>query len=133
MLLVIVLKNSYALKYVSRLESRAIRARLVVQLIQPKLQNKQQKPPKTTSHASSPPSGNELGSINPGGAPFSVVPCSGSPCGSYSVSGRIFASVFELGSTERELPVESCTDIPFCSATADEDDEERVIVSSNMK
>ena len=34
-----------------------------LQLIQPKLQNKQKNPPETTSHASMPPSGNDLGSF----------------------------------------------------------------------
>ena len=34
-----------------------------LQLIQPKLQNIQKNPPETTSHASMPPSGNDLGSF----------------------------------------------------------------------
>ena len=37
------------------------------QLIQPKLQKRQQNAPKTTNHAFTPPSGNEAGSMGPGG------------------------------------------------------------------
>lgn len=74
-----------------------------LQLIQPKLTERRQAPPKTTSHAFSPPSGKELGSIGPG-AVTSVVEFAFSRSllsGWYSTYGRIFAPVcFSTSSSE---------------------------------
>ena len=62
------------------------------QLIQPKLQNRQQKAPETTTQASKPPSGKALGSTLACSA-FSI----SDPNGSSATSGMMFASVLEIG------------------------------------
>jgi hypothetical protein len=70
-----------------------------VQFIHPKLQNRQQKPPKTTSQASRPPSGKERGSVRARGAScFSAFSRSG-VSGGFSVSIIIFASVWDRTSS----------------------------------
>ena len=67
-----------------------------VQLIQPKLQNRQQKAPETTSQASNPPSGKALGSTPVGdlaGSAFST----SEPDAPSATSGIIFASAGSKG------------------------------------
>lgn len=66
-----------------------------MQLIHPKLVNRQHHPPATTSHASSPPSGKSAGFTPPAtGAAFGIAPpFSKSASASAVPSGKIFASV----------------------------------------
>lgn len=67
-----------------------------MQLIQPKLQNRAHQHPKTTSHASTPPSGKSAGFIPPTTGPVgfsSKPPLSRSACACASFSGKILASV----------------------------------------
>lgn len=70
-----------------------------VQLIQPKLQNRQQKAPETTSQASSPPSGKALGSTpacDLAGSAFST----SEPDARSATSGPVFASVWEVAGSK---------------------------------
>lgn len=77
-----------------------------MQLIHPKLQNKQHQPPSTTSQASMPPSGKSAGLMPPAvGVDFGIAPpLSRSASASASPSGKMLASVglFWLPSLSRE-------------------------------
>lgn len=97
------------------------------QLIQPKLQKRQQNAPDTTRQASQPPSGNELGSFTPGFAgPFSTSAFSRSRSrGSSDEMGIVSASVFDGAGPDSRLGFAS-TDPP--SAIVIEDVDERFIV-----
>ena len=83
-----------------------------VQLIQPKLQNRQQKAPETTSQASSPPSGKALGSTlvcDLAGSAFSA----SEPNAPSATLGMIFASAGSKGCGDGDFSIST---EPFSSA-----------------
>ena len=107
-----------------------------LQLIHPKLQNKQQKAPDTTSHALNPPSGKSPGPPAGGLIPFA---CSfafsrSNSAVSSAVSGMIFASVFEragLGVRGEEVSLISEM-LCFSSAIASDELLELAIVAGSV-
>ena len=121
-----------------------------MQLIQPKLTKRQDQPPRTTSQASSPPSGKSAGLIPPcTGSGFGMTPfLSRSASASTSDSGNILASVclFWLPMRFRECLSVDCLFSPssygilsgvsgtFSSATMVEDLEDGTpaIVDNNL-
>lgn len=86
-----------------------------IQLTQPKLQNRQQKAPETTSQASNPPSGKALGSIPACDLASSAFSTS-EPDAPSATSGNIFASVGSKGSGDGDFSIS--TDL-FSSAMVD--------------
>ena len=93
-------------------------------LTHPKLQNRQQNAPDTTNHACRPPSGKSPGPVPKCCCVFNC----GSPCStsksarSCAVSGRIFASVFDIseldvrGESERRIFGAALFSIPVASS-----------------